>query len=416
MRVGICSVGTELLTGDQVDSNAAWVAGRLREVGATAVLTMAVRDDLDEMVDALRLLLDRCDGVVVGGGLGPTPDDLTREAVARVAGVALEHRDDLEEMIVQKFAALGARMSPNNLQQARVPAGAVAWEPVGTAPAFALEVDGRPVWVLPGVPWELQAMFDEHVVPDLLARTGGQTTVTRVVHVTGLGESHVADALTGVEQRAEATGVEVAYLATRGEILVKLTAHGPDRDAAMTAGQAWVDEVTAVLGVAVAGVDESSVEQSVHHLLHDAGQTVAIAESATAGLVCARLASVPGTSTTLRGGAVVYATDTKVDVLGIDHGLLAEHPPVSREVTVGLARAVRETFGSHWGVATTGVAGPSDQDGVPVGTCVWAVCGPDGSVDVHERVIPGDRETVRARLTTVALDLLRRRLLAAREG
>jgi nicotinamide-nucleotide amidase len=412
MRVGVCSVGTELLTGDQVDTNAAWVSARLGELGATAGLHLAVGDDLDDMVAAMRWLLGRCDALVVGGGLGPTPDDLTREAVARLADVPLEHRDDLEAAIRDRFAAHGARMSDNNLRQARVPRGATPWPPAGTAPGFAVEVDGRPVWVLPGVPWELRRLFDAHVAPDVLARTGARATVTRVVHVTSMGESQVADALAAVEQRAGDDGVAFAYLATGSEIQVRVTASGDDREAAAGRAGRWVDEVVGVLGVAVAGTDGTTVEQAVHDLLRAAGATVAAAESATAGLVCSRLATVPGSSTTFRGGAVAYATDTKAAVVGIDPALLDTHAPVSRPVTTALARAVRERFAADYGVATTGVAGPSDQDGVPVGTCVWAVCGPDGEVDVMERVVPGDRDAVRGRLATAALETLRRRLLA----
>lgn len=416
MRIGVCSVGTELLTGDQVDSNAAWLSSRLGELGATPVLHVSVRDELDEMVEALQWLLDRCDGLVVGGGLGPTPDDLTREAVAALAGAELEQREDLESLIRQRFADLGARMSPNNLRQARVPAGASAWPPVGTAPGFVVEVDGRRVWALPGVPWELQQLFDDHVAPDVLAMTGGRATVTRIVHVAGMGESQVSDVLADVEAGALADGVRVAYLATRTEVQVKLTATGTDRPAAWSAAQDWVDEVVEVLGLAVAGTDANSVEQAVHDLLRSAGATVAAAESATAGLVCSRLAEVPGSSSTFRGGAIVYATDTKVGVVGIDPGLLDDNPVVSQPVTEALARAVRQLYGADYGVATTGVAGPAPQDGVEVGTCIWAVCGPDGRVEVMERVVPGDRATVRDRLATAAMEMLRRRLLADRRG
>lgn len=416
MRVGICSVGTELLTGDQVDSNATWLSARLQELGATPVLHVAVRDDLDEMVDALRTLLDRCDAVVVGGGLGPTPDDLTREAVAEVADADLEQRPELEEAIRQRFADLGARMSDNNLRQARVPAGAVAWPPVGTAPGFVVELDGRPIWALPGVPWELKALFDEHVAPDVLERTGGQASVTRIVHVTGMGESRVSEALADVEARALADGIQVAYLATGTEIQVKLTAFGDDRDDAWSSAQDWLDEVVEVLGLRVAGTDTSSVEEAVHELLLSAGATVAAAESATAGLVCSRLSEVPGSSETFRGGAVVYATESKIEVLGVDEALLDAHPAVSEPVTEALATRVRELYNSDYGVATTGSAGPAPQDGVEVGTCVWAVCGPDGHVEVTTRMIPGDRDTVRNRLASAAMDALRRRLLADRDA
>lgn len=414
MRIGVCSVGTELLTGDQVDSNAAWLSSRLRDLGAETVLHVAVRDDLDAMVEALQWMLDHCDGIVVGGGLGPTPDDLTREAIASLAGEELEQRDELEELIRQRFEDLGARMSPNNLRQARVPASASAWPPVGTAPGFVVEVDGHPVWALPGVPWELQQLFEQHVAPDVLAMTGGRITVTRVVHVAGMGESQVSDRLADVERDAAEAGVQVAYLATRSEIQVKVTATGDDHDEAWARASDTVDDMVAELGMAVAGLDAASVEQAVHDLLLSADATVAAAESATSGMVCMRLAEVPGSSRTFRGGAVVYATGTKADVVRIDPQLLEEHPAVSKPVTEALARGIRDLYGADYGVATTGVAGPAPQDGVEVGTCVWAVCGPDGRVDVTERTFLGDRDAIKGRLATAAMEQLRRRLLADR--
>lgn len=416
MRIGVCSVGSEILTGDQVDSNAAWLSARLGELGATPVLHVAVRDDLDEMVEAMQWLLEHADAIVVGGGLGPTPDDRTREAVASLAGEDLEHRDDLEGLIRQRFQDLGARMSDNNLRQARVPASATTWPPVGTAPGFSVQVDGRPVWVLPGVPWEMKELFEAHVAAEVLAMTGGHVSLTRIIHVAGMGESQVAQALADIEARAGQDDVDVAYLATRHEIQVKVTATGTDRDDAWSSAQDWVDEMVELLGLAVAGTDASSVEQAVHDLLLSAERTVAAAESATAGMVASRLAEVPGSSTTFRGGAVVYATDTKAGVVGIDPALIEAHPAVSQPVTEALARRIREVYDSDYGVATTGSAGPAPQDGVEVGTCIWAVCGPDGRIDVKERVFPGDRDAIRGRLATAAMEMLRRRLLADRQG
>lgn len=416
MRIGICSIGTELVVGDQIDTNAAWLAQRLLTLGAEPERVVAVGDDLGAMVDTLRWLLERCDGVVVGGGLGPTSDDLTREAVAKVAGVALESRADLEEAIIQRFAEMGARMPASNLVQAQVPAGAVGWPPVGTAPGFTVEVDGRPIWALPGVPWELKALFDEHVAPDVLARSGGRATVTRLVHVAGMGESSVAEAVAAIETRAKEAGITVAYLATRYEVQVKLTGHGATPDEAREATQPWVDEVLDRLGPAVAGVDAESVEQAVQILLKTAGRTVAVAESATAGRVCSRIASVPGASAVLRGGAVVYATDTKGTIAGVDPDLLERYPAVSAEVTAALATAIRERFGADYGLATTGSAGPTPQDGVPVGQVYWALAGPDGQAEVHGRQFPGDRDSIQGRLATAALELLRRRLIAERAG
>jgi nicotinamide-nucleotide amidase len=414
--VGILAVGTELVVGDQVDTNSAWLSQQVVQVGGDPVLHVAAPDDLDRLVDALRYLVRTCDAVIVGGGLGPTPDDLTREAVARVAAVDLEHRDDLEEAIRARFDQLRARMGPSNLQQARIPAGATAWPPVGTAPGFVMQVEGVPVYALPGVPWEMKELFALHVEPDLLGRAGGRATVTRIVHVTGQGESAVAEQLADIESDAGADGVALAYLATRHEVQVKLIVHGRDRDEAMAASQPWVDQVLQRLGPVVAGVDAGTVEQAVLDLLRASAWTLAVAESATAGMVCSRLAEHPGTSGVLKGGLVVYATDSKVRVAGLDQQLLDDHPPVSGPVTRALARAVREQFGADYGLATTGVAGPEPQDGVPVGTVFWAVAGPDGEVDDGGREFVGDREAIRGRLGTAALELLRRRLLTDRDG
>lgn len=409
LRGAVVSVGTEVLGGDQVDTNAGWVARRLRTLGVAPRLTLAVSDDLDELVDALELAMARADVVVVGGGLGPTSDDRTRQAVARAAGVELERRDDLVEAIESRWAQLDRVMPPNNLVQADVPVGATAMPPVGTAPGFSLRIGDVDLYALPGPPWELQELFDAHVGPAVQERAGGHVLVTRVVHVAGLGESDVADRLDQVEADADAAGVDVAYLATRGAIMVKFAVEGDDREEVVESSQRWVDATVAELGASVVGVDDQGLEVGLAGALSAAGRTIAVAESATGGLVLSRLTAVPGVSDVLLGGLVVYATDSKSAVAGIDPAILADHPAVSREVTEALAVAVREQFGADLGVATTGVAGPDDQDGVPVGTVVWAVADAAGSA-VWSRHLPGDRETVRDRLASAALDAVRRRL------
>lgn len=417
MRGAVMSVGSELLLGDLVDTNAAWVSQRLRELGVDVHAHVAVGDELDEMVRTLRDVIARSDLVVVGGGLGPTSDDITREAIAVAADLELESRPELEDRITELFASRGYRMSPSNLRQARVPAGARVFDPVGTAPGFVVEVP-RPdasacaVYALPGVPWELQELFVRDVAPDVLARSGGRATVTRVVHVAGLGESKVGEAVADTVADAEAAGdVAIAFLATRREIQVRVTSSGEGIDDARARTQPYVDRIVASLGPVVAGVDDEDLEQAVVRLLQDRGESVATAESATAGGIVARLARVPGTSGVLKGGVAVYATDSKSRVLGVDPELIEAHGPVSAEVTSDLALRVRELFASDWGIGVTGVAGPSTQGGAEVGTAFWAVARPDGEVEVHGRTIPGDRLTVQERLGSAALELLRRRLL-----
>ncbi|MCC5947296.1 MAG: CinA family nicotinamide mononucleotide deamidase-related protein [Nitriliruptoraceae bacterium] len=407
----VLSVGSELLLGDLTDTNATWISQRLKEQGVAVVHHLAVRDDLDELVAALRWLAARVHLVIVGGGLGPTVDDLTREAVAAAADVALDEHPELVERIAARFAEAGMEMPPANLKQARIPRGADVFPPVGTAPAFAMTLlDPNPTRVvaLPGVPWELKQLWDRHVVAEVTAIAGHRVTVTRVLHVVGRGESDVAAVVEPMVGGRD--DVTLAFLARSSEIEVRLTVSADDRDGALAASQPLVEEVSAALEGAVAAVDDESLEQAVIRQLIAAGQTIATAESATAGGIAARLASVAGASAALVGGAVVYAIDAKHDLLDVPHELLAAHGSVSGPVTEELARRVKQRTGADWAIAVTGVAGPGTVDDLPVGTCVWALAHPDGEVEVHTRRIPGDRAQVLGRLGTAAIDLLRRRL------
>lgn len=415
MNAAVLSVGSELLLGDLTDSNATWISARLRERGVRVVHHLAVADDVDAIVGSLRWLAARADLVVVGGGLGPTSDDLTREAVAAALGADLELREDLEEAIVARFAALGRPMAPRNRRQAFVPQGARTAPPVGTAPAFAVDltVEGaqRPVRViaLPGVPWELHELWSTFVVPQLdeLGVTGA--TVTRIVHVAGRGESDVASVVEPLV--ADEADVTLAFLAKQHGIQVRLTATGRDPDDASARAQPAVDRVVAALGASVSGVDDADLETTVVRLLADRGQRVATAESATGGSIAARLARVPRASEVLVGGLVVYRDEAKSLLAGLDADLVAREGAVSEAVTRALALAVRARTGADWGLAVTGVAGPGPVDDLPVGTVFWALAAPDGTCEVHGRVVPGDRPSVIARLGSAALDLLRRRLL-----
>ncbi len=412
VRAAVLSVGSELLLGDLTDTNATWLSQRLREMGVEVLHHVAVRDDLDEFVSALRWLTERVHLVIVGGGLGPTVDDLTREAVAATAGVPLEARADLEERIERRFAAAGRRMAPQNLKQARIPQGATAYPPVGTAPGFGLtmpEPTATRVVALPGVPWELRELFSRYVADEVRQLAGQRATVTRVVHVIGVGESDVAAMVEPLLEGREDT--TLSFLARSSEIQVRLTVSAGSPEAARAASQPLVDEVVARIGVAAVGVDDDRLEDVVLQRLQAAGQTVATAESATGGDISARLARVPGASASLVGGLVVYTFPAKRELLGDRAELVAQHGEVSAEVTEALASAARVRTGADWGIGVTGVAGPSTVGDLPVGTCFWALAHPDGHVEVHSRRIPGDRGQVIARLGSAAIDLLRRRLV-----
>lgn len=413
VRAAVLSVGSELLLGDLSDTNATWVSLRLRELGVEVVHHLAVRDVLEEFVDALHWLAYRVHLIVVGGGLGPTVDDLTREAIAQAADVPLEDHDDLAELIAARFRAGGRQMAPQNLKQARIPKGATPYPPVGTAPGFGLtlpEPTATRVVALPGVPWELKELFARHVADEVRQLAGARATVTRVVHVVGQGESDVASVVEPL--LADRDDVVLSFLARSSEIQVRLTVSAEDPEAARAASQPLVGEVAAALGASVVGVDDDALEDVVLRLLRDRGQTVATAESATGGDIAARLAKVPGASASLVGGVVVYTADAKDVLAGLDPALVAEHGEVSEAVTRALAAAARDRAGADWGLGVAGVAGPTPVGDLPVGSCFWALAHPDGEVEVHGRRIPGDRGQVIARLGSAALDLLRRRLLA----
>ena len=412
VRAALLSVGSELLLGDLTDTNATWLSQRLRELGVSVVHHLAVGDELDELVASLQWLAERTEVVVVGGGLGPTSDDLTREAVAAAAGVELEHQEHLAEALRQRFERMNRTMASQNLKQVQIPAGADVFAAVGTAPAFGITLS-RPsptrVYALPGVPWEMRELFHRDVGPEIQAIAGPRATLTRVLHVVGRGESDVAAEVEPIV--ADRDEVTLSFLAKSHEIQVRLTVTARDPEAARSVSQPVVDEVLDALGSSVAGLDDETLEDVVLRLLGATGMTVATAESATGGGISARLAAVPGASLGLLGGVATYATEAKHRLLGVPHDLLEDPGPVSAEVTEELARRARERFGSDWGIGVTGSAGPTPQNGQPTGTCYWALAHPDGHVEVHERRLPGDRQQVMARLGSAALDLLRLRLL-----
>jgi nicotinamide-nucleotide amidase len=416
VEAAVCSVGTEVVNGEHADTNGAWLARRLAELGVDVRWQIAVGDRQGDISESVRWLADRCDVVIVGGGIGPTHDDVTRAAVADVAGTELERRDDLEAVIRRRFEGYGMEMPPANLGQAEVPIGSVAYEPVGTAAGFRVEVE-RPdqatctVHVLPGVPFELREMFERDVSPHVIENGGGRARVIRDVHVTGMGESAIAERLADVISEVEDDeAVELALLASTDEVRVKITGYGPTPEHATKNAGMIVTRVVDQLGAAVAGMDEERIEQTVARLLRLTGSTVATAESCTAGAVSARLSTVTGATDFLRGGLVSYATDVKVDVLGVPRDLLEEHGPCAPPTAETMAQRARELFDADYGIGVTCVAGPDPQGGTQVGTTIWALATPAGEVRSWTRIIPGDRPHVTGRAAVAAIEALRREL------
>lgn len=410
MRAELLAVGEELLYGDILNANAAWLGRELSGLGVDVDRSMVVGDAIEAIATTVGEALGRCDVVVITGGLGPTQDDLTREALARVAGVPLERDAYLESVLRRRLRGRAAPAS--NWRQADLPRGAQSLpNEVGTAPGLALTIGPALVVALPGPPHEMQAMFARAVRP-LLARRGGsgQVIVHRTLLTTGLWESAVADALAPEVDRIAAAGNPVvAFLAGQGLTRVKITARAPSRPAAELLIAPVERFARQALGAAVFGTGTDSLEQIVIRALTDREQSLACAESLTGGLLTARLTAVPGASAVVRGAVVAYATAAKADQLGVPPELLATHGAVSEATARAMARGARNAFGATFGLALTGVAGPDPQEGKPAGTVHLALAGPTGADSVHRLLaLPGDRERVRELAAVAAVDLLRR--------
>ncbi len=408
MRCEVVAVGTELLLGQIVDTNSSWMGEQLALRGIEHLRQTKVGDNHDRIVAVLREALERADAVIVCGGLGPTQDDITREAIAEVMGVELERRVELAAHIRSLFERRGRVMPENNLRQADVPVGAVPIEQrTGTAPGLICPVGDRVIYAVPGVPYEMREMLERAVLPDLERRAGvRQVFASRTLRTWGESESRIAELLAPRITALDATGVAtIAFLASGIEgIKVRLTARGDtpaDADAVLDAEET---EVCAALGDLVFSTADEPMEEVVGRTLREQGLTVAVAESLTGGLVASRMVSVPGASDWFRGGVVAYDSEVKVDLLGVPDG-----PVVSEAAAMAMADGVRRLLGADVGLSTTGVAGPTEQEGQPPGT-VWLGLALGDHVDaVHVR-LPGDRDRVRQMAVISLVDRLRHRL------
>lgn len=414
MRCEVVAIGTELLLGTVVDSNSSWIGQQLALGGIDCLRSVRVGDNHDRMVACLRESLDRADAVICCGGLGPTQDDVTREAIAEVMGVELVRDESVADVIRGLFASRGRPMAENNLRQADVPAGAtVIPQTRGTAPGLIcpVPVDGGPdkvVYAVPGVPHEMRDMVDRAVLADLRRRSGETSTiVSRTLRTWGESESGLAERLEGRMQALDESGTAtIAFNASGIEgIRVRITAKGADAAAAWVAVEAEERELRAVLGDLVFGVDDETMEHAIGDLVLAQGWTLGLAESVTGGLVASRIVSVPGASRWFRGAVVSYASEVKFDVLGVHEG-----PVVSESAAAEMASGARRVLGADVGLGVTGVAGPETQEGHDVGTVFFA-SDIGGEVEARRIQLPGDRERVRQFATISALDALRHRLL-----
>jgi nicotinamide-nucleotide amidase len=414
VRARIVAVGSELLTPFHVDTNSLAITERLNDIGCQVVGKAVVGDDVVEIRRLVEAAIGAVEVLVVTGGLGPTEDDVTREAVAHALGLPLEIEEAIVDRIRRRFAMRGLAMPEINRRQAMVPRGAYVLENAnGTAPGLCVEREGTLMVLLPGPPREMTPMLEAVIRDRLAPASGGMTLARRVVKVAGMTESDVDTVAQPVYGRWTSAGVpiETTILATLGQIELHLTARAADRAEADRALGTAASELQAVLGHAVISVDGRSLEAVVGDLLRAAFWRVAVAESCTGGLLTSRLTDVPGSSDYVDRAAVCYSNRAKTAWLGVPSTLIAEHGAVSEAVARAMAEGVRAEAGTEVGIGVTGIAGPGGGSAEkPVGTVAIAVVS-DGETRVRTCRFVGAREQVKDQAVRAALNLLRRMLL-----
>jgi nicotinamide-nucleotide amidase len=407
MRAEILSIGTELLLGEIIDTNAAYIAARLPGLGIDVYFKHTVGDNLGRIVEVMGRAVANNDIVITTGGLGPTEDDLTREAIAQVMGEEVHLDPDLEAALRARFA--GRHMPERNLKQAWLILSARGIpNPRGSAPGWWVERDGKIIVSMPGPPAEMTRMWEEEVAPELLRRHPGTALVTRTLKTAGIGEGQLDEMISHL---IKTTNPSVGVYARADGVHVRIGAKAPTPDAARELIVPLEAQLRDVLGTAVWGADGDTFESIVGQMLVERGLTLAVMESCTGGLLSDVITNVPGSSRYFRGGIVSYATEVK-ELMGVDEAIIAAHGVVSAETAAAMAAAVRERLGADIGIGVTGVAGPDPQDGVPVGQ---VYVGLDGGARLGQHAVAFQlnqtREAIKRRAVTQAIALLRRSLI-----
>jgi competence/damage-inducible protein CinA C-terminal domain len=406
----IIAVGSELLSPQRVDTNSLWLTGQLNVLGVEVVMKTVVGDDRDRLAATIRAAIQRSEIVVLTGGLGPTEDDVTRDAASAALGLPLELRQDVLDRIEERFRRMGRTMAEINRRQAYVLSGAeVLPNPNGTAPGQWVDREGRIIVLLPGPPLELKPMFEASCISRFQQRLPKAFIRTRFYRVAGMTESDLDQLISPVYTRY--TNPATTILAAPGDIQVHLRARSNSEEEAERLCEELGSQIERLLGDRIYSRNGDPLEAAVGQLLRERSATVSVAESATGGLVAERLTSVSGSSDYFVGGFLVYNDLMKTKLLGIDSELLARHGAVSEPVAEAMARAAQERTESTYALSVTGEAGPESATGEPVGTMIIGFAGPE-KVFARRYRLPGDRTRVRAFAAPAALDLLRHQLIS----
>jgi len=402
VKAEIICVGTELLMGETADTNSGWLATKLPEIGLELQWISIVGDDLTRLTDMLDRAWRRSDYVFTVGGLGPTLDDLTRDAIAKMLGEPIGVDPTLEKWLRDQFSRrnLPGGMPAQNIRQAwKIPSAQGILNSMGTAPSWWIERDGKVLATLPGPPNEMMNMWNTEIAPRLKQRIAASVILARTFKTIGLGEAAVDEMVRDVY---DMPGIVLGCYAKPDGIYLRAIAKAPDESAALRALLAAEERIRAALGPHLWGTDEETPQQRIGPLLKERGYRLAVLESCTGGMVAGAITEVPGASDYFIGGAVTYTNESKV-AAGVDVDIIRAHGAISRETAAAMAKAACNTFGADCGIGVTGVAGPSGQEGKPAGTVFIGVAHP-GGITVSEHRFPGRRPLVRAR--SVAMSLL----------
>jgi nicotinamide-nucleotide amidase len=410
MRACILAIGSEMLTPFRVDTNSLLITERLNAIGYDVRLKAVVADEVDELAEVIRAAMAWADLIMVTGGLGPTEDDITRDAVARVLDTPLDVDEAIADRIRDRFARRGLTMPEINRRQAMVPRGADVLEnPNGTAPGLWIERGRTAIVLLPGPPREMRPMLEGVIRDRLSARSGAAGLFRRVLKITGRAESDVDAQVQPVYAKwtAQPVPISTTILAVLGQIELHLTAQAPSLQAADTALDVAVLELQAVLGPSIYSTDGRSLEAVVGDLLREHKLTIAVAESCTGGLLASRLTDVPGSSDYLERGVVCYSNRSKTELAGVPEALIAEHGAVSESVARAMAEGIRTRAGTNVGIGITGIAGPGGgSPEKPVGTVAVAVI-LDDEARVRTFQFFGGRDMVKFQAAQAALNMTR---------
>jgi len=407
-RASIVSVGNEILSGQTVDTNAAYLSAELLSIGLPVVSSYTVRDEIDAIVRGLELASADADVILATGGLGPTDDDLTRQAMAKFLDAELELQNELLERIEKIFAGRDWPMPERNKIQAYIPAGAKALANIGTAPGIMAESQGKMFFAMPGVPMEMKRMFEESVLPELKRFAGGQAVVVKKLKCFGAGESTIAELLGTMMQRGRNPLINCTV--SSGIITLYIIATAEDKEKAGQMAEKDEKSLQSALGELIYGVGDQSLAQVVGEKLAQQGKTIAVAESCTGGLLAKLLTDIPGSSKYFTYGWITYSNQAKISELGVPADMIQEYGAVSEQVAESMARAARKKAGTDYAIGITGIAGPTGgTEQKPVGLVYISVDSENGC-DTKRCFFHHDRQFIRLRAAQTVLNILRLKL------